>query len=213
MWGWGWGRGLNLINLEHYMQSKHIKFIYKITNSRYENWNVIGKQWLRVLDEKFKIETFLTKCSSLKNLEITILSNFCKEAITSWVIFQSKIKTMDRESILDEHINGNDRILFRNTLLWFGSFSKQGIQKINDIWDENLNNFINNDCVMDKLVDKQSGVRLYNIIISSISEQWLNTLQNTQVTENNNRETITTSNSNKLKINLRTNSIEPRNYH
>ena len=55
-----------MINLEHYIQSKHIKFIYKITNSRYENWNVIGKQWLRVLDEKFKIEFFLTKCSSIK---------------------------------------------------------------------------------------------------------------------------------------------------
>ena len=36
---------------------------------------------------------------------------------------------MDRESILDEHIYGNDRILFRNSPLWFDSFSKQGIQK------------------------------------------------------------------------------------
>ena len=104
-----------MINLEHYIQSKHIKFIYKITNSRYENWNEIGKQWQRVLDEKFKIEIFLTKCSSMKNLEITIPSNFYKEAVKSWVIFQSKVKTMDRESILNEHINGNDRILFRNS--------------------------------------------------------------------------------------------------
>ena len=70
---------------------------------------------------------------------------------------------MDRESVLDEHTNGNDRILFRNTPLWFDSFSKQGIQNINDIWDENLNNFINNGCMMDKFVEKQSGVRLYNI--------------------------------------------------
>ena len=44
---------------------------------------------------------------------------------------------MDSESILGEHINGNGRILFRNTPLWFDSFSKQGIQKINDIWYEN----------------------------------------------------------------------------
>ena len=117
---------------------------------------------------------------------------------------------MDRRSILAEHINGNDRILFRNSPFWFDSFSKQGIQKINDIWDENLNNFINNDCMIDKLVDKQSGVRFYNIIKSSIPEQWLNTLQNIQVTENNNRETNTTSNLNKLKIKLRTNSIEPK---
>ena len=56
--GVGGGGVLNMINLEHYIQSKHIKFIYKITNSRYENWNVIGKQWLRVLDENFKIEIF-----------------------------------------------------------------------------------------------------------------------------------------------------------
>ena len=83
-------------------------------------------------------------------------------------------------------------------------------KKINDIWDENLNNFINNDCMIDKLVDKQSGVRFYNIIKSSIPEQWLKTLQNTQVTENNNRKTNTTSNLNKLKIKLRTNSIEPK---
>ena len=64
--------------------------------------------------------------------------------------------------------------------------------------------------MIDKLVDKQSGVHFYNIIKSSIPEQWLNTLQNTQVTENNNRETNTTSNLNKLKIKLRTNSVEPK---
>ena len=83
---------LNMMNLQHYIQSKYVKFIYKITNSRYENWNAIGKQWLRVLDEKFKTEFILTKCSSIKNLEITIPSNFYKEAVKSWVIFQSKIK-------------------------------------------------------------------------------------------------------------------------
>ena len=64
---------------------------------------------------------------------------------------------------------------------------------------------------MDKLVDKQSSARLYNIIKSSIPGQWLNTLQNTQVTENNNRESNPTSN--KLKIKLRRNPIELGNYH
>ena len=118
----------------------------------------------------------------INNLEITIPSDCYKQAVKSWVIFQSKIKTMDRESILDEHINGNDRILFRNTPLWFDSLKKTRYKKINNIWEENLINFINKECIMDKHVDKQNGVRLYNIIKSSIPEQWLNTL--TKYTDN-----------------------------
>ena len=42
--------GMNIINVNHFIEAKRIKSIHKITNSETEHWNMIGNKWLRYLD-------------------------------------------------------------------------------------------------------------------------------------------------------------------
>ena len=48
---------MSMVNLDSYIDSRRIKFIYRIINEPIENWNAIGKYWLSRLNFKFN-ETF-----------------------------------------------------------------------------------------------------------------------------------------------------------
>ena len=51
--------GLNTkhaLNLTHFIQAKHVNFIYKILKAENENWNAIGENWLQTLVQKFGLE-------------------------------------------------------------------------------------------------------------------------------------------------------------
>jgi hypothetical protein len=41
---------MSMVNLDSYIDSRRIKFIYRIINEPIENWNAIGKYWLSRLD-------------------------------------------------------------------------------------------------------------------------------------------------------------------
>ena len=58
--------GMGMINIDNFVKSKQIKFIYKIINSEMDSWNVIGKHWLQKYDNKFGVDFFLCKCSDIK---------------------------------------------------------------------------------------------------------------------------------------------------
>ena len=109
--------GLNTVNNLHFSQAKQIKSIYKILTAEYENWNAIGKSWLKCLDGKFGVEYFVSRCSSLTRQLISFKSEFYQQAVYSWVFYQSRLKTLDSTSILKEQLNGNNKILFRNSPL------------------------------------------------------------------------------------------------
>ena len=173
--------GLNMINLNTFIEAKHIKIIHNIVNAETQHWNMIGKHWIKYLDNTYNSENFLYHCSNTKGLAITLPSQFYKDAIQSWVSFRRQLQTNDIRSILDENIFGNNRIMHRNSPLWFETFSKDKIQLIKDIWDSDNKTFIDEDMVLSKLTDKRNGVKRYRIIKSSINEEWLNTLRLNQL--------------------------------
>ena len=173
--------GLSMINLNTFIEAKHIKIIHKIVNAETQHWNMIGKHWIKYLDNTYNSENFLYHCSNTKGLAITLPSQFYKDAIQAWVSFRRQLQTNDLRSILDENIFGNNRIMHRNSPLWFESFSKDKIQVIKDIWDSDNKTFIDEDTVLSKLTDKRNGVKRYRIIKSSINEEWLNTLRLNQL--------------------------------
>ena len=41
---------MEMINIDNFVKSKQIKFIYKIINSEMDSWNAIGKHWLQKYD-------------------------------------------------------------------------------------------------------------------------------------------------------------------
>ena len=62
--------GMGMINIDNFVKSKQIQFIYKIINSEMDSWNAIGKHWLQKYDSKFGVDYFLCKCSDIKGLDI-----------------------------------------------------------------------------------------------------------------------------------------------
>ena len=71
--------GMNMINVNHFIEAKRIKFIYSIINSETEHWNMIGKNWLRYLD--FFINALTLKdCKLLFRHSFTVL---CRSFLSS----------------------------------------------------------------------------------------------------------------------------------
>ena len=67
--------GMSMFNLDSYIDSRRIQFIYRIINEPIENWNAIGKYWLSRLDLKFN-ETFflqMLKCFNLKFKQLSLV--------------------------------------------------------------------------------------------------------------------------------------------
>ena len=64
---------VKLLNLRDFIDSKHIHFMYKIISSNYDNWNIIGKHWLKCLDSEYNlnVDYFICKCTSIKGLSNT----------------------------------------------------------------------------------------------------------------------------------------------
>ena len=65
-----------MINIDNFVKSKQIKFIYKIINSEIDSWNAIGKHWLQKYDNKFGVDFFLCKCSDIKGLDIAFIPKY-----------------------------------------------------------------------------------------------------------------------------------------
>ena len=182
-----------MINLTHFIEANRIKFIHKILNSESEHWNMIGKYWLSSLDKKYASENFLFHCSNIKGLHLPIPSQFYKDAISSWSSFRGKLQTNDSVPILEQQICGNNQILRRNILLWLETISKSGLKTIRNIWDKNGMDFIDENVVVNKLVDKRNGVKYYRLIKSSITEGWVTALKSAP-----NQENILKNRSNKI---------------
>ena len=81
-----------MLNLKDFTEAKRIHFIYKMIKAEYQNWNVIGKQWLTVLDEEYDIENFILKCTDIKGLNLGEILQYYQECIKSWVKFHSTEK-------------------------------------------------------------------------------------------------------------------------
>ena len=66
--------GLNMINLNTFIEAKHIKIMHNIVNAETQHWNMKGKHWIKYLDNTYNCEYFLYHCSNTKGLAITLLS-------------------------------------------------------------------------------------------------------------------------------------------
>ena len=169
--------GVKMLNLRDFIESKNIQFMYRILSSDYENWNIIGKNWLKYLDSEYNINYFVCKCSSIKGLDLSVLPEYYKLSIASWVRFQSMLCLKDKDSILSSCLFGNKYITLRNTPLFIRSFSRSNIKMVRDIWDTVTNNFHQHESIRNRLYDTTSWRAKYNKIKSSFSADILNILR------------------------------------
>ena len=81
---------------------------------------------------------------------------YYEDAIQAWNNCLRSCSTDSKNDILDKNIFGNSEIKFNRNPL-FQSFFRNNIFKINDIWDQNNNTFVDNQTIFNRLDDKGTG--------------------------------------------------------
>ena len=155
--------------------------------AEYQNWNIIGKQWLKVLDEEYDIENFILKCIDIKGLNFGKIPQYYQECIKSWVKFYSILTLKSKEYILGSPLYGNKYIKHRNSPIFLSNFSKSNVKYVRDIWNAENDSFLPNESIRDRLLDRTNYAAKYNKIKASFSPDILEILngQKTQLEPNN----------------------------
>ena len=66
-----------MFNIDTFVKSKQVQFIYTIISSEMDSWNAIGKHWLIC---------FLCKCSNIKGYDIASIPKYYRDDIQAWNI-------------------------------------------------------------------------------------------------------------------------------
>ena len=169
--------GLEIPDLEAFIEARKIKWILRIRHSELQRWNMLGKKQLKLLDTKFGKNFFILSCSSLKELNVSKLSKFYKECITTWVNTATKHKVDTKQEVLEQNLFGNHNVKHSGKPLFFHHWSKVGLQKISDIWNNVENKWISSYDILRRLEDKRNWMAEYTKIKNGIPKQWINKLQ------------------------------------
>jgi hypothetical protein len=64
---------VGMINIDSLIKAKQFNSMHKILNGKNDNWNSIGKWWLKKYDQIYNTEYFFTTCSDFNGLHINTL--------------------------------------------------------------------------------------------------------------------------------------------
>ena len=175
--------GLEIPDIDAYIQSKKIKWVLRIRFSETSRWNMLGKGYLRLLDNKFGRDFFILSCSSLTGLNSDKLPPFYKECLLSWINLKKKRIITTKQDVLDENLFGNHSLIHNDKPVLFQHWSKAGLQKINDIWDEKQNSWITSQELLQKLNIQRNWMAEYYRLKQAIPKKWVQLLQNEKIEE------------------------------
>ena len=162
--------GIGMWNLDMFIKTKQINTIYKLINSPDETWNIIGKWWLKKLDNVYCDSYFLCKCSNIEGLNINFLPDFYQKAIRAWSQFVGNFQSDSHEDLLNQNLFGNKNILRGQKPIFHKSFAQSGIKQIKDVICENLQTLKPDIEIYDKLIDKRNWIAEWSIIKSSVKD-------------------------------------------
>ena len=55
--------GMGMVNIDSLIKAKQLKSMHTMLNGKNDNWNYIGKWWLKKYDQIYNTEYFFTTCS------------------------------------------------------------------------------------------------------------------------------------------------------
>ena len=169
--------GMGMVNLRNFIKAKQVKCMYSLINTETDKWNAIGKFWLTAFDEKFDTDFFLCKCSEFRGIGPFKMSKYYVNLLNSWSDFQNTYIYNSKEDLLNENIFGNRKLKFNGHALFLANFSKSGIKKVKDIWDENAKSFKHTLDIFNKLIDKRNWIAEYSRIKASFKPDHLTLLK------------------------------------
>jgi hypothetical protein len=103
---------MGMIHIDSLIKAKQFKSMHKILNAKNDNWNSIGKWWLKKYDQIYKTEYFFTTCSDFKGLQINKLPIYYQNLLKTWSNVLLLQKPMTKLEILDQPLYGNSNIVF-----------------------------------------------------------------------------------------------------
>ena len=108
--------GIELPDLDNYIDCKKLKWLLKIHFSETSSWNTLGKYYLQSCDTISEVDNFILNCTSMKGFNVNI-PDFYKVCLDTWFKTNSKFP-ITREAILNQNIFGNKHI-FSKIILSF----------------------------------------------------------------------------------------------
>ena len=182
--------GMGMVNLDTFIQARQIKSIHKILNSNADTWNVLGKWWLKKLDEKFDTENFLANCSNLNGLNTQNLPTYYQNLLRAWSNFKSIDQPVTKLEILEQPLFGNNNIKYNDKPLFLQSFSKSQIQHIKDIWDDELKAFRSENFIFNKLQNKRNWIFEWTRVKLSVPKNFIRVLKDEILPQNKTKKNV-----------------------
>ena len=91
---------VGMININ--IKSKQLKGMHIILNGKNDNWNSIGKLWLKKYDQIYNMEYLFTTCSDFKGLQINTLPIYYQHLLYSWSNVLLLQTPMTKLEVLDQ---------------------------------------------------------------------------------------------------------------
>ena len=82
-----------------------------------------------------------------------------------------------KEDILDQNIFGNAKFSYNGNALFFSSFSLSGMQKNEDIWNDNTNLFKSSTEIFNSLYDRRNWISEHSRIKKAIPQELIRMLK------------------------------------
>ena len=173
--------GLEIPDIETFIDSRKIKWILRIRYSERNRWNILGKKYLQIFDRKFARNFFILSCSSLKGLDISKLPKFYKNCIMAWSKAATKHTVKTKQDVLQENLFGNHHLMYSGKPLFLHHWSCVGFQKISDIWNEVEKNWLSSNTIFQRLEDKRNWMAELTKLKHLIPREWFNILQDHEI--------------------------------
>ena len=174
--------GIGMPDLAGVVKTRQIMTVNRILQEGDEKWKEIPNKYLKSLDGKYNEEYFLLNAylppEKLTELQMPV---FYRECIRSWQDMKSKIKDPElKEEVYNERLWLNPKIQIDGKPIDNVIWSRYGIQKVHDIYDEHGE--IRKDYIKHK-VKSGDTVLMINKIISAIPQKWKTIFKSLNVDE------------------------------
>ena len=180
--------GLKLYDISDLQLVLNVKLFYKLTHDPEQTWNIIGKNYLKVLDSTCIQNYFICQITCFERIKlIKKIPKFYEKSLKGWSSFLKSFKPTSHKEILDCNIFANDHVKNRNKPIFFKQIIRRNIRFIGDIWNKDLKRFYSNDELILKygflsVSDLQLLNNLKNAFLTRSQDDWLVTIRNQQAT-------------------------------
>ncbi len=169
--------GLEIHDINNFINSKKLKWIIKIHFSELKKWNAIGKYFLKCQDDVFGIEDFIMECSCINGLNVK-LPKFYNTCLEIWYHVKKKEKIVSQKFFLNQNIFGNCNIQDkRQHAVFYSHWTQSNLVKIHHLWNENTNTWKSGEEIYKSLKNKRNWIAEYNKIKDCIPMKWKSLLQ------------------------------------